>query len=777
MELPQDFEIKPTYDWGVRAFTLLKNRLSLNIRFHHDEGQIERGQIFLFNHFARFETVIPQYLIHRQTGAYCRCVATHELFKGSESFAKFLLGVGAVPNNMPGLLPFLAAEILRGRKVIVFPEGGQVKDRRVMNDKGDFSVFSPSAKEMRKHHKGAAVIALTLEIFKKRILSVYDEGDHQRIERWVQALGLKDSDELIQAARQPTFIVPANITFFPLRTCDNILRKSADFFAKGMKDKYIEELLIEGNILFKETDMDIRLGNEIPPHVVWRWWDRFLLARVFQQIDSLEDLFELKHQPGRWVERLLSMCLRRETDRLRDIYMREIYAAITVNICHLASQLVLQLIEAGREEIPQEEFRRLLYLALKTVQEDESVFLHPSITDPRRYRNLERDSCAALDQFFELGSQNELVSVEADSYRFLPKLLEEQKFHQIRLENPIAVYANEAAPIAGVGKAVKKALRDLNKVDPAAMALLLLDDDCRTMTLRRAEFSDERYQEIHRAETATESGAPYLLMPKKRHAMGILAVHGFLASPAEMRGYSEQLSAEGYPVMGVRLAGHGTSPWDLRDQSWSDWLASLKRGYDVIASVCDTVAVVGFSTGGALALIHAADRPEKLAGVAAIAAPYKLRNKNLAFVPLVHRVNRLAEWVPSVEGVMPFRPNEPEHPEVNYRHIPVRGLYELRRVVEEMIRRLPEVGCPTALVQGDEDPVVDPKSMDLIHAKLTNTNAVTHSVSAQQHGILYDDIGDTREFVSAFLEDLSAGRQPKGEPRPRADDREERRAI
>ena len=63
-----DFEIGSTYDWCVRAFSVVQNRLGLNIKFHHDEGQIEKGQIFLFNHFARFETIIPQYLINQATG-------------------------------------------------------------------------------------------------------------------------------------------------------------------------------------------------------------------------------------------------------------------------------------------------------------------------------------------------------------------------------------------------------------------------------------------------------------------------------------------------------------------------------------------------------------------------------------------------------------------------------------------------------------------------------------------------------------------------------------
>jgi 1-acyl-sn-glycerol-3-phosphate acyltransferase len=129
-----DLAINETaYEWSVRLFALLQKRLGLEIHEHGVDGQLkaqlETGQIFLFNHFARFEAVIPQYIIYRETGAHCRSVAAHELCAGGGRFAKFLRGIGGVPNNLEGLLPFLAAEILRGRKVVVFPEGGMVKDR------------------------------------------------------------------------------------------------------------------------------------------------------------------------------------------------------------------------------------------------------------------------------------------------------------------------------------------------------------------------------------------------------------------------------------------------------------------------------------------------------------------------------------------------------------------------------------------------------------------------------------------------------------------------
>ena len=74
--------------------------------------------------------------------------------------------------------------------------------------------------------------------------------------------------------------------------------------------------------------------------------------------------------------------------------------------------------------------------------------------------------------------------------------------------------------------------------------------------------------------------------------------------------FGEKLSALGYVTLGIRLKGHGTSPWDLRDRNWESWMASVGRGYQILSRLTEKVCIVGFSTGGALALNLAADRPE-----------------------------------------------------------------------------------------------------------------------------------------------------------------------
>ncbi|CAN0448835.1 unnamed protein product, partial [Phaeothamnion confervicola] len=233
--------------------------------------------------------------------------------------------------------------------------------------------------------------------------------------------------------------------------------------------------------------------------------------------------------------------------------------------------------------------------------------------------------------------------------------------------------------------------------------------------------------------------------------LGVVLVHGFLASPAEVRDFGAKLHGEGYSVMGVRLRGHGTSPWDLRARSWQDWLASVTRGIEVMSALTPRVALVGFSTGGSLSLIAASAGAATLAGVVAVCAPLKFRNRNLRFVPLMHGANRIVNWLSSYEGMMPFRPNESEHPHINYRNIPLRGLYELTRVASHFSEVLDKVHCPVAIIQADGDRVVDPESARIAYRKLASRDKELHWVASERHGILNEDIGATHTLILDFL--------------------------
>ncbi|CAD7851272.1 MAG: putative membrane protein [Olavius algarvensis Gamma 3 endosymbiont] len=744
------------YDFCVRAFRTTKNLLKLNIKLHQDgEGEadtVHQGNIFLFNHFARFETFIPQYLIKEATGAYCRSVAAAEFFEGDERFSQFLYSIGVVPNDLPNLFPFLARELLHGRKLIVFPEGGMVKDKRVIDHRGEYNVFSRTANERRKHHRGSAVIALALDAFKTALLHDYAAGSYGRVERWAEQLDFDNVELLMAQAVKPTVIVPSHITFYPIRVSDNILHQAARLFNRGINKRFAEELIIEGNLLFKETDMDIRFSQPIVAGDYWRWWEKRLLPNVVHRFESLNELFALQPKPGHWRGRIHAIGMKAKSSKLRDAYMHSMYEAVTINLSHIASLIVLRLFHQGLRRINCGRFHKMLYLGIKLLQQS-SYVLHRSLRNPEEYGAIINKGSSRLEQFLKTAQNLQLLHVDQSDYVLDRKLIHDFEIDEVRTENLISVYANEISPLSKVTRIIENAMKRANRVDARALADYRFDDQLLAFEWDRDKFRRERYREINAQQTQTADANWYFLKSKNKSADAVLLIHGFLSSPAELRSLGERLHAAGFHVLGVRLKGHGTSPWDLRSRSWRDWAASVERGYDILKAYSQSVHLIGFSTGGLLALNHAASFPNRRTkSVISVSAPVHFRNKNMIFVPLLHHANRLVSWVTS-EGLVPFRPNEPENPEVNYQHIPIRALYQLQQLIEHLTEDSVDIHANVHLFQGDRDPVVDPQSVTTLEKLIKAETKTVTMIDSDQHGIVYRNIGDVQRKICASIQE------------------------
>lgn len=565
-------DINPaTWEWSVRLFTMMRRILRVNVKLHEADGLVDDGQIFLFNHFARFETFIPQYLIYMENGAYCRSVASREFFEGDDAFSNYLLNLGAVPNDYHRLLPFLAEEVLRGRKIIAFPEGGMVKDRRVIDEHGEFSVYSRLARERRKHHSGAAVLALYLDAFKALLRDAEGAEGGRLLQAWSERLRM-EPEALKAAVALPTLVVPANITFYPIRVSDNLLRKGAAVLRRGLSRRLSEELLIEGNILLKDTDMDIRLGPAVNPARMWRWWERSLRDHVLGSVGSMEHLFGLSPDRGHLGERVLARSLRRKSLALRDESMERMYRAVSVNLSHLAAQLIVELVARGERHVERSRFHSMLYLAVKKVQRERGLNLHRSLLNPEAYGCLPDGRCAGLEQLLRNAGRAGLLEVDDAGYRFLDKLLDEHAFDEVRIENLVEVYANESAPARGVRRAARRAVAEAGRLDPRGLARLRFDDELRAYEWDRGRFRRSRYAEINAQETATGMRAPTCTCPASPgawawcwctgswHPRPSFAPSGIDSRPGDIR-CSESASRVMAPRRGICASEAGRTGW------------------------------------------------------------------------------------------------------------------------------------------------------------------------------------------------------------------------
>lgn len=738
------------YNGSVKVFSTVKKMLSVKLKLHA-ENQVQQGDIFLFNHFSRFETFIPQYLIYEQTGAYSCAIGSGEFFAEDTVLARYLQKVGVFPHDHDRLFALLAAQILRGRKVVIFPEGGMVKDHRVLDPQGRYSIYSRITGRRRKQHTGAAVLAQGIAIVKDLIKQAETNHNQAQLDRWQQQLHFDSLEQLLQAAHKPTLIVPANITFYPIRSDHNLLLDAVELFANHLSARQTEELLIEGNILLKNTDMDIRLGKPLAAEHTTSRWQHYLLLKATARAAHIDAIYALSNKPTTLWQRYLGWLFKNSAVAMRDRYMQAMYALVTINLSHLAATLIMYCLAQGQQKISQQCFFTSLYIAVKHLQQCLDVHLHRSLLNPYDYSDL-ASSNPRFEQFIRAAKDHGLLSEQDQCYHFLPKLLETPNFDEIRLENIIAVYDNEARPITTVRQKLIQALTDYQIATPAQFAAWHFDDECRDLSWERHHFSKPCFDDINSHETANADASPFFLKPQHGNGLGVLLIHGLLASPAELKAYGEYLYQQGYTVLGVRLKGHGSSPCALREQTLEDWFSSVQRGFNILKAHSRQLFICGFSTGGALALKLAAEHHPEICGVCVAAVPIKFINPAFTLVSFLYAANQLVDWLSSYEGVKPFIDNHSEHPAINYRNVPVKSLYQLRRLIHEMDTLIPRCPVPVLVLQGDHDPVVAADSAAHVFSLLPHSQSQLKLIASTRHGILMENIGASWQLIDAFIQ-------------------------
>ncbi len=110
----------------------------------------------------------------------------------------------------------------------------------------------------------------------------------------------------------------------------------------------------------------------------------------------------------------------------------------------------------------------------------------------------------------------------------------------------------------------------------------------------------------------------------------VLLVHGWTATPYEVKRLGVYLNENGYTVLAPLLSGHGTKPQDLENIKWTDWLKDIIKAYQELKKDYTQVYIIGNSLGANLAVALAKDRAD-IAGLVLLAMPYKIRMEKWLF--------------------------------------------------------------------------------------------------------------------------------------------------
>jgi esterase/lipase/1-acyl-sn-glycerol-3-phosphate acyltransferase len=665
--------------------------LQTNIRVHGEENLDRKvPTLFVANHFTRFETLVMPYVINERSNRKVRSLADKSLFIGLlATYLKYSKALSTADTDRNAII---IGDLMSGRNNwIIYPEGFMVKNKKVTME-SEFIIDVPG------HHgpvfTGAALMALEAEKMKQLFRAAQKEHDVAQLSS-LRAKYFFGSNE--ECASQSTRIVPVNITYYPLRPGHNLLMNMTDLLAgKDATKQTKEEIEIEGNLL-SSAEIHIRFCEPID----------ISLFMLDKDLDNKEEARELRHQ-------------------LTTVFMETIYQNVLVTIDHLFC-IILEMYQ--HTSVEKAYLTQALYMLANKMYLAKIYHRHETIEKPLLHLFLD-EGYAPYDELISLALQQKILTENSaqSSYTIDHKRYRDDScIHTVRIENTLRVIYNEVAMLKELHENALEAL----SVDAEKLSLdifyAIYRQDMAIYTKDYKQF----YSVLH--SRAKEAGEPFILFDEKL-TKGIVFAHGLKSSPSEIRDLCVYLHLQGFNVYGVRLRGHGTLPEDLRDVAYTEWLESFNRGYAAMRQVCNKIYLGGFSTGGLVALLSASRKRYPVEGVICINAALALQDVRVGYaVPALNAVN---DFLALFNADVEYIDLDPENPDINYSRIYVSTLAQLRKLMAETRKGLKHIHVPLLVIQGGNDPVVNPAGAKVIMESVSSKNRELYMPPRDRHVII-----------------------------------------
>jgi esterase/lipase/1-acyl-sn-glycerol-3-phosphate acyltransferase len=706
--MPSEFFMKTT----AKTLQTLFKFSGADIRVHGEEYIPDRPILFVVNHFTRIETTFIPYIIHKYSNRIPVSLAHHSFFGGK--FGNLLTKLGAISTNDPGKYKVITRSLLLGdMPVIIFPEGQMLKDKKLI-EKGKYMVYNAGIR--RPPHTGAAVMTLRAEFYRAKIIHFVKKNQEDKLNTIKEFFNLTD-ENIKKIISQTSLIVPVNITYFPIRAKKNAILKIANKLFSSISDRFEEELEVEGTMLMDGVDIDINFGKPIE---VVNYFDKTKEAKK-----NVEDsqLYLLKDE----IKKHISM--RGASVKLMKRYMDEIYGLTTINHDHIFSYI---LTTSPKKKMLESTLKNKAFLAIEKIKKTGQNNIHTSLVK-NQFHLLTDDEHKIYESFIEAARSDNLIEVkDGIIYKKHEKFNKQYKFHTVRKDNIIAVIKNEIEPLGNIIKLLHKSIVTIPSFDKRKIRNLFfqIDQDLFEKDYKRYFLEGE--------SKPADIGKPFYLkrfMAKK----GVILVHGYMAAPEEMRLLGEYLYKKGYSVYGARLRGHGTAPEDLARREWTEWYNSVNRAYIIMDNSVKNLSIIGFSTGAGLALLQGINKKRGYDGIISINAPLKLVNISSHLSSAVVAWNKFLNKINVEKGKLEFVENDPENAHINYIRNPLYGVNQLGKLMDRVEDKLENLETSALIIQGSDDPVVNPLSGIEIFNKIGTEDKELYRIFSKRHGIVRGD--------------------------------------
>ncbi len=211
--------------------------------------------------------------------------------------------------------------------------------------------------------------------------------------------------------------------------------------------------------------------------------------------------------------------------------------------------------------------------------------------------------------------------------------------------------------------------------------------------------------------------------------VAFLLVHGFCAAPDELQTLGQFLEAKNIASYAVQVAGHGTTPEDLKGTTWKSWYSSVENGLNYVKSWNPNyLFVAGISMGGVLSILLASMN-EGIDGLILIAPALKIDGILPKLVPILKYV--MKDRKIDVEKVQ-----EPyDVKRTKYAREPVSAYHEFFKAQKQARKRMGNISIPTIIIQGTDDKTINPNNGKLALDGISSMDKQLFLIEGGEHVI------------------------------------------
>jgi carboxylesterase len=236
-------------------------------------------------------------------------------------------------------------------------------------------------------------------------------------------------------------------------------------------------------------------------------------------------------------------------------------------------------------------------------------------------------------------------------------------------------------------------------------------------------------------------------------------VHGFGATPEELRPLGEVVSVAGFSARGVLLPGHGTTVADFARHGRAAWSRAVDDAVADLRAAGHTVAIAGMSMGALLALTSAARMPDAVAALVLCGTALEITDRRAGMLGLLAGAPLLARLLPPLPKPGGRGISDPVARAASpaYDRLPLSALAEFFALQADARRTLPGVRQPTLVLHGRHDQAVPVGVVERVRRELGSEWIDVHVLERSWHVVTLDvERAAVGRLVVDFLERVEA---------------------